>query len=146
MQSLFPGNVLTGMNPLLSFLGRDFSIPGLSSSQAVNSAGFDASIKALLYANSFAKQQSDFGGSITTIGDVSVATDSGGRVVGVFGGPPTVESFFATMGNLAGQVLTLWNSLSFEQRLSPQTSPRTSRPGSPITSAASPSRPRKSPG
>lgn len=54
---MFPGNFLIALD---SFTPGDQSIPDWSAIQAQNSEGFDASIRALFYASSFGKRQSDF--------------------------------------------------------------------------------------
>jgi hypothetical protein len=110
--TMFPGHFLTGNDGIIpgdqSVVSKFLPVNnGLASHQVA--PGFDASIRALLYASYFGKQASDFAGPKVAAPDgLSFSLDDAGRVNGVFGGPATSSDIYATVGAIGAQVVLRW--------------------------------------
>jgi Ca2+-binding RTX toxin-like protein len=108
---MFPGNF-----PIAQGL---YDIPGFSAAQAYATPGYDASVRALLYAGFFGKTSSDMAGATIVDGPdgFRMALSSSGRVAAVFGN--TTQDAMAMALLVAQIVVAAWNDASPLDRADP---------------------------
>ncbi len=106
--SMFPGHLLTGTDAINP---GDFSVPGdLAPAQNgirshAAAAGFDASLRALLYSSYFGKSEADMRGTLVDgPNGMKLSLDAQGRVSGIFGGPILSSDIMATVATVGARV------------------------------------------